>query len=150
MQIKHIMTTDVITATPDTPITQAANFLYTHGLTGLPVLDKDKKIVGIVTEFDFMGKGSNIHIPSYVEFIQSLTNLKYEKDKHTKEEFKQLASLKVKDIMTTHVFTMREDDEISEFAHVVTEKHINPIPIVNQDNQMVGIVSRSDVVKLFR
>lgn len=146
MKVKEIMTKKVITARSDTPIAIIAELLWKNHFTGLPVVDNNLKVLGIVTEYDLLSRGEHIHIPSYIKFLKQF---KAGKTGEAKQEVKRIQSLLAKDIMTAPVVTVTPDTTVAESARIFSEKRINPLPVVNQAGKLTGIIARSDVIKLF-
>ncbi|MFH7880598.1 MAG: CBS domain-containing protein [Candidatus Aenigmatarchaeota archaeon] len=62
-------------------------------------------------------------------------------------EAKKLAKLKVKDLMTKKVFYVRPEDTIEEAARIMSEKDVKRLPVIDENNNLVGIISRSDILK---
>lgn len=147
LKVKDIMTKDVVTIQADMPMTDAANLLVTRGFTGAPVVDQGN-VVGIVTEADFLTRDGAVHLPT---FLQMVTQFKvYKKDEERfKEEFQKFLHTKVRDIMTANVITVGPETTVEETAKLFASKHVNPIPVVHE-GKLVGIISRSDIVRIFQ
>lgn len=141
---KDIMTTDVITVDPETSVKDAANIMSEHGISGLPVV-KNNKLVGIVTENDLIIKDKKLHFPEYINVLGGIIYL--ESYKKFEEEFKKFTAVKVKELMTTDVITASPDDSIEDLATIMHQKNINRIPVVDNAGQMIGIVTRNNIVK---
>ena len=77
--VQSIMTRDVVSVKPDTPLQEAAEVLARHGFNGMPVVDEENKLVGIITEYDLVAKGSAIHLPTFQLILQNIKV--YNKDK---------------------------------------------------------------------
>lgn len=148
MQVKDIMTKKVITVNPETKIKKAADFLSKHNLTGLPVIDKKNKIVGIISEADFMTKNHHLHLPSYIQTLHALKTWD-RSDEKLKKEIKKLSNIKASEIMNTDVVVVSPKTTLKDLAVLFAEKRVNPIPITDKENHLLGIVSRSDIVRLF-
>jgi CBS domain-containing protein len=145
-QISDIMTTPVIAVKANTLITKVANLMIRNNLTGLPVINDQNQLVGIITEHDFLTREEHIHIPSYLSFLMELGQ---NRQSPIKNEIKKIQTLTAGDLMTKKVITLKPDDHIVKAAKILTEKKINPLPVVDNGGYLVGIVSRSDIVKLF-
>jgi len=145
MLVRDIMTTPVITVTEDTPISRAAELLEKHHLTGMPVVEGEK-VMGIITEGDFILKSLNIHLPSLVKILGDAAVRTHTKGVIGKE-YERLTEAKVKDIMTKDVITIASDRDITEAARLFTEKKVNPLPVIDGFYNLVGIVSRADLLR---
>lgn len=144
MRVAEIMSKEVVTVGPDTTIEEVAGLLTGKNISGVPVVDEDGKLKGIVTQKDLLYKDMEPRFPAVVELLGGLI---YLKGVHKyNEELKKLVATKVEDIMTKEVVTVREDARVEDVARLMVEKGINRVPVV-RDGNMVGIVSRGDVVK---
>src|SRR6056297_841908 len=141
---KDIMTTNVITVDPDTSVKEAANLMSEHKISGLPVV-KDNRLVGIVTENDLIIKDKKLHFPEYINVIGGIIYL--ESYKKFKDEFKKFAAVKVKELMTEDVVTVSPDTSIEDLATIMHQENINRLPVVDNSGQLIGIVTRGNIVK---
>jgi len=114
------MTLDVVTVQEDTPISKVAELLFDRNLSGLPVLDKQGKLVGIVTEYDLLRRSQQIHIPSYVKLLTQLRSA----GRAVAEQVKEIRNLKVKDIMTREVVVVEPEAEVAEVADIFSKQRI--------------------------
>ena len=147
MQVKDIMTKKVITVKTNTPVYEVARLIFEEHLTGMPVVDENNQVLGIITEFDLMSREKHIHIPTFLDLIKEFKI----KDKGSvKDKLKEISKLEASHLMTSPVVTISPETEIKDTAKIFAEKHINPLPVVDKNNQLVGIFSRADIVKLFQ
>ncbi|TSC79298.1 MAG: CBS domain-containing protein [Parcubacteria group bacterium Gr01-1014_29] len=147
LKVKDIMTKEVVTVSPDMPISEAAKILLEQNFDGVPVVDKDNKLVGILTEYDLVSKGSALHLPTFQTILQNLQVFRKDKSQFQKE-FEDISSLKVKDVMNNDPLTLPEGATFEETVAVFRDHHrVNPIPIINKENKVIGVVSRFDVLK---
>ncbi len=130
MLVKDIMTSDVLTVREDQSMLEARELLRGKNLISLPVVDDLKRIRGIIT-LDDIGKAS----PS-----DSSTLSRYEANY-------LLGRLKVKDVMRRTVVTVDADDTIEFVAYKLYKYRVNALPVVNTENKLCGIVSRSDIFR---
>lgn len=144
MKVSEIMRKNVITCEEDTPVKEVAKLLIENNLTGIPVV-KGKEIVGIVTEADLIMQRAKLHMPSYIQLLNSFLYL--EDPGEVEEELKKILATKASELMTTVVVTVDPDYSVEDIASLIEEEHINPVPVV-RDGRLLGIVSRADIVKL--
>lgn len=130
MLVKDIMTSDVVTVGEDQSMLEAREILRGKNLVSLPVTDDLKRIRGIIT-VDDIGKAS----PS-----DTSTLSRYEANY-------LLGRLKVKDVMRRTVVTVDADDTIEFVAYKLYKYRVNALPVVNKENRLCGIVSRSDIFR---
>ncbi len=141
---RDIMTTPVITVSPDTSIKELVRILGEHRINGAPVMDKDSRLVGIVTEADVVDQCKKFHIPSFFNFLDGIIFL--EDPSILEKEIKKMSGTTVGDICTTEVKTVAPDTPVQDIATLMAEEHIQTIPVMDGD-RLVGVVGRWDVVK---
>ena len=144
MKISEIMTKKVITSQATTPIKEVAQNIIDNNITGMPVVKGDE-VVGIITEADLIMQKAKLHMPMYIQLLDSFLYL--EDTKEIDEDLHKMLGLTAEEVMTREVVTMDADDTVENLATLIEEQHINPIPVI-KNNKLVGIVSRSDIVKL--
>jgi len=143
---KDIMTKEVVAVHPDTPLLDVAKILAEHNFDGVPVIDADGKLVGLVTEYDLINKTSAVHLPTLQVVLRNLPQFK-EEEAHFQEE---ILSLKVSDIFNKDPLTLSPDISYDDIIKLFREHHrVNPIPVVDNDNKVVGVISRFDVLRPF-
>ncbi|WP_118184508.1 CBS domain-containing protein [Paraburkholderia phosphatilytica] len=143
MQASDIMTTDVITVTPETSVYHAAALLTEHRISGMPVVDDEGQVVGIVSEGDLLHRietGTLRRQRTWLaEFLHSTRELAGE---YLKEH-----ALKVGDVMTDNVISVRPTSSLGEIADLLDRHHIKRVPVL-QEGRVVGIVSRSNLIHM--
>ncbi|MCK5533889.1 CBS domain-containing protein [bacterium] len=144
MQAKEIMTKKVFTVSPEMSISDVASFLLAQKISGAPVINKQGKLIGIVTEDDLIFQDKKIHFPTVVNILGGLIYL--ENFKHFDDELKKIMAQNVLEIMTKEVITIKEDTSVCEIATLMTEKQVHLFPVMDQD-RIVGIVGKADIVK---
>lgn len=144
MIAKDVMTRDVITVSPHDKVDQVAKILVDQKISGVPVLDENGNVVGIVTEKDLMVKAGDLKLPFYVTLFDSIIFL--ENPIKFNENIKKYTAVKVKDIMTTKVITVDEDTPIPEIVDLMSKKNVNRVPVVRH-RHLVGIITRNDILK---
>lgn len=141
---REIMTSPVITVTPDTPVREVVTLMLQHRISGLPVVDAENRILGIVTEADLIHKEDAVQArPPVIPWHGRSLWLERKVDRHDKSKAMTAAAL-----MTENVLTATEETGIRELAHVMVAHDVNRIPII-RDGRVVGIVTRADIVKVF-
>ena len=142
---KDIMTTDVIVANKNDIIANVANLLIREKIGGLPVVDEENKVVGIISETDIMKKESHVESPKMSNFLQGIIFL--DDMKRFEEELRAIAAYKVEDLMSKDIVTVKEDDTFDYVANIMINKSINRVPVVDKDNRLKGIICRYDIIK---
>ena len=143
LKAADIMTKDVITVKDETNIEELARLLIDHKISGVPVIDDDNKMIGIVTENDLIKKNKRFHIPTIVRLFDAYFLLDSGK---VEDEIKKMVATTVGEIYTKKVLSISEDTTLEEIATIMAEKHIHLLPVL-KDNEVVGIVGKADVVR---
>ncbi|CFX89990.1 Aldolase-type TIM barrel [Syntrophomonas zehnderi OL-4] len=145
MLAKDIMTKDVITVRPDDDVDKVAQLLLENRISGIPVVDGEHRILGIITEKDLMVKATELKVPFYLTLFDSIIFL--ENPIRFKNNLKKYTASQVKDAMTTKVYWVEEDVPVSEIAEIMRKERINRIPVVRH-GKLIGIVTRNDILKV--
>jgi len=142
------MTKEVITISPGTKVTEVARILFEHNFNGLPVVDGEKKVLGMVTESDLLADDSiGIHIPSFARLLADFNVLKMVKGEE-KKNLEAIVNATAESIMNTDCARAKPETSITELMKLFNEKHVNPVPVIDESGILQGIVARSDIVKL--
>lgn len=119
--VKHMMLTNIITATPSMTVEEAINILYEKHIGSVVLIDDDKKCVGIFTERDAIRL-----VAKNMELDQPLDN-----------------------VMTKNVITIQENSSINEVRKIVLTHKIRHLPVVNQEDRIVGLLSVRAILDQF-
>jgi acetoin utilization protein AcuB len=131
MLVKERMTRNPIFIRPDTPVTEAQALMKREKIHHLPVLDKEEKLVGIVTEKDLLYASPSVATTLSVYEMTSL-----------------LAKLKVEKVMSREVVSITEDVPLEEAARIMADRRIGGLPIV-RGKSLVGMITESDLFRIF-
>lgn len=142
---REIMTREVVTVGPGTPVTEAAKILSQNNIGGAPVVDDNGALVGIISESDLILRDVKLHFPTYIHFLDSIIYL--ESLNKFEEQLKKAVGAKVKDVMTTEVETVASDATVEDIATLMVDKDIDRIPII-KDSSVVGIVTKGNIIRL--
>lgn len=142
---KEIMTKKVITIKKDSSIEDLSELLVNNKISGVPVLDEDGALVGIVSEGDIIVQNSDLHFPRYFKLLDAIIYL--ESLNKFKESLQKHLATKVEDIMTAKVKTVSEDTPINKIADIMLDSRVNRLPVMDKNNKLVGIITRADIVK---
>jgi len=140
MRVKDVMTTNVICIGADEPVLKAARLMLQNRISGLPVIDKDGELVGIVTEGDFLRRselGTQRQRPKWLEFIVGPGRLA--------QEYTHSAGRKVEEIMTADPRTIGEDATLEAVVQAMERHHVKRLP-VTRAARVVGIISRANLM----
>lgn len=148
---KEIMTESVISIRADTPLKKAAEILDENSFSGVPVVDDDEILIGILSETDILRYtqqiiGQPLRDPHRV-FTKSKEVLHVDITHRGVEVIELVASTSIETLMTLDVISATEDTPIFEIVRLMKENNINRIPIVNERKQLKGIITRADVIR---
>ncbi len=142
--IAGIMTTDVVTVSPETRVPDVAKVLWEHNISGVPVV-KDRKVLGMITEFDMISRDTEYQAPLYVPFLDAYFRLP---GSVHEDQLRRILAITAADLMTAPALTVHPDATVQEVVTLMYKRRANPVPVVNDQNELIGIVSRSDVIHL--
>ncbi len=142
MKIKDVMTVDVLTVPTGKTLKETAQILATTGISGLVVVDDDRKVVGVISEADILFKersperrrGGSFAWLFFPDMIENEAKL----DARTAGE-----------AMSSPAITIGPDRPVGEAAAKMLDDAINRLPVVDDDGELLGIVTRADLVRAF-
>jgi CBS domain-containing protein len=138
------MTREVITISPEADITEAVKILLDKGINGLPVIDGEGHLVGILCQSDLVRMQKSLPIPSLFTLLDGFVPLS--SSALLDAEVKRIAASKVSDAMSTKVVTIEPDMTIDEIAALMVDKKFHTLPVTH-DGKLLGIVGKKDVLK---
>jgi CBS domain-containing protein len=133
MLVRELMTADPVTVTTTTPVKTALGLLAEHRITSMPVLGRKGKLRGVVSEADLI---KNLVRPD---------QRAHERPVHDEWLDRPLS---VSDVMSSHVLAVHPQDDVADVVQLLTSTTVKSVPVVEQDGRLVGILSRSDVVRV--
>ncbi len=140
MQVKDTMCVEVKTCKPDTPIKEIATIMCFNKISGLPVVDDDNNVVGVISEKDILCS----MFPDMRELVESGAKTDFEA---MEKDYGSILGKTVEDLMTKVVATVSPEMPILRAASMMWVRKIRRIPVTTEDNKLVGILSMGDVHK---
>ncbi|MBW2466719.1 MAG: CBS domain-containing protein [Deltaproteobacteria bacterium] len=141
MEAKDIMTTEVTTVSEKMTVREAADLLFKLKISGLPVINENEELVGMITEKDLIAMALPRYIDKLGSFAYILEAVPFNK------KLAEAAQVTVKDIMREKVITVSPETLLPEIARIMLTKRIRRLPVLD-NKKIVGIIARSDIVKL--
>ncbi|MEU0537213.1 CBS domain-containing protein [Amycolatopsis tolypomycina] len=132
-KVGSVMTTEVTTVGPDTPFKAVALLLATWNISGAPVVDEDEKVLGVVSQGDLLER----------EAPHGLLK------PGSRQAKRKAGAAFVADLMTAPAVVVRADDDVTVAAKLLEEHHFHRLPVVDDEGKLVGVVSRSDLLRVF-
>ncbi len=146
MRVTEIMTAQIATVEPETPIAEVARLMASTDISGVPVIDPaNGELVGLITEMEMIERQTKFGMPTYTRVLDA-TFVIAERD--SEEKLARILATTAGELMQETVYSIREDASIEEVATLMFERKVNPVPVISLDGQVIGIVSRSDIVRL--
>jgi CBS domain-containing protein len=135
--VKDVMTTRVIWVKKDTTFREMAAALREYRISAFPVLDDDRKVIGVVSEADMLNKEALVDEPGVFGGIL-----------HRRDQAKA-RGITAGDLMTTAVVAVHPDDTVEHAAKLMYDRGVKRLPVTDQSGHLVGIISRADVLSVF-
>ncbi|WP_448534182.1 CBS domain-containing protein [Parathermosynechococcus lividus] len=143
--VRDYMTPNPYTIRADAPITEAVKLMEEKQVRGLPVLNSNGTLVGLVSEADLIVREAPLEPPLYITFLGSV--IYFESPESFHQHLKKTLGQQVQDVMTPNPHTVSVDAPISEAARLMVTHHISRLPVLDHDGQLVGIISRHDLLR---
>ena len=144
--VGETMTPDPITVSPSTDLQDAIRLLADHRISGLPVIDEQKQLVGVISDTDLMWQESGVDAPPYIMLLDSIIYLQ-NPARHEKEIHKALGQT-VGEVMNDIPISILPNQTLREAAHLMNEKKIRRLPVISVDNrQLIGIITQGDIIR---
>jgi CBS domain-containing protein len=143
--VREIMRTDVPTVSPDDSVATVANLLVSTGLVGVPVVENDR-MIGIVTDSDVIAREADVDAPTVVPFLDAI--FVADAGRSFQEEVRHALAVNARQLMTSPVISIRDSATLSHIATLMVDEKVNPVPVLDDDDHLVGIIQRSDLVRV--
>jgi len=144
--VGEVMSPNPITVKPETPLQDAIKLLAENRISGLPVVDDSRKLIGVLSESDLMWQESGIEAPPYIMLLDSIIYLQ-NPARHEKEIHKALGQT-VGEVMSDSPIFLKATQSLREAAHIMNDKKIRLLPVIDPDtHQVVGILTQGDIIR---
>lgn len=141
---RDIMTQNVVTVKKDQLISDLSKIFMENHFNGVPVLDNDEKVVGVVTQGDLIEQNKNLHIPTVIALFDAVLFL--ESEKKFEDDVKKLTGSKIEDIYHKNPITVSPDTDLNEITTLMAEKDVHTLPVLDGD-KLVGIIGKRDIIR---
>ncbi|BDA66546.1 Predicted signal transduction protein containing CBS domains [Rivularia sp. IAM M-261] len=143
--VADMMSRNPVVVKRETSLTEAIKILAERRISGLPVVDDNGKLIGIISETDLMWQETGVTPPAYIMFLDSVIYLQnpatYERDLH-----KALGQT-VGEVMSKDPITIAPDKSLRDAAKLMHDKNIHRLPILDSEGQVIGILTRGDIIR---
>lgn len=142
----EIMDAEVPTVTPSDDARAAIQLLAEHDVSALPVIDAERRVVGIVSESDLVlsAEESDLHLPHFLNLMGGVVFVGSMKG--FEERLNKAFATQVSELMSADPICVAADDPATDVARLIAEKHHNHLPVVDADGRLAGLVTRADVL----
>src|SRR5690349_1181528 len=134
--VKDVMTTEVVAVRREVTFKELAATLRRYRVSALPVVDDRGKVLGVVSEADLLAKGALADVGVVAEVLD-------------RKDVRKAEGLTAGDLMTGEVVTVSPQDPVEQAARLMHFLKVKRLPVVNSGGELVGIVSRSDLLAVF-
>jgi CBS domain-containing protein len=143
--VAEVMTSPPLTVKPETPLKEAIKIIVENKISGLPVIDNNGQLVGILSESDLMWQETGIEPPPYIMILDSLIYLE-NPSRYEKEIHKALGQT-VGEVMSDQPISIKPDQSLKEAAHILHEKKIRRLPVLDDSGKVIGILTQGDIIR---
>lgn len=143
--VTSIMRRSIPQVSPTDTIATAARLLVKHQIPGVPVVESGK-LIGIITESDIISREADIEVPTPVPFLDAI--FMADAGPEFDEEMRRVLAVDARHLMTSPVFSVRSDATLTEVATLMADRGVNPVPVLDDELQVIGMVSRADLVRV--
>lgn len=145
MKIGALMVDDVVKAEYGTPFKEVARLLGEHRISGLPVVDEDEMVIGVISETDLMVRQAEGPAPDERGRPHWRSRLHISKGNDPDKAHARTAGT----LMSAPAITVRAESSIAEAARTMARRRIERLPVVDEEDRLVGIVTRRDLLQVF-
>ncbi len=137
--VKDVMMKTVITVKRDADLHEAARLLSERGISGMPVVDDNNRVIGVISEADLLTLAGMKREHTFKDILRTILG----------EPLPARVSggNRVEDVMSFPPITSRADDSVADVAKILDERRIKRLPVVDDQGKLLGIISRADIVR---
>lgn len=146
MPVREVMTTDVVSFTPDENVQDAMGRLVARGVDAGPVVDGAGQVVGMLSTGDLIVEEARLHFPTIVNFLGVNVTMPFSERK-LDESIEKALGATVGEVMTARPITCKPDDTIEDAATLMHDHDVSRLPVVDDKGALVGIIARGDIVR---
>jgi CBS domain-containing protein len=143
--VADLMSHNPVVVRSETPLKDAIAILAERRIGGLPVVDENDKLIGIISETDLMWQETGVTPPAYIMFLDSVIYLQnpatYDRDLH-----KALGQT-VGEVMSKNPITVSPDKPLRDAAKLMQDKSVHRLPVLDREGHVIGILTRGDIIR---
>jgi CBS-domain-containing membrane protein len=139
ISVSDIMTRDVVSVRKDAELHEVARLLSENKISGLPVVDEEAHVIGVITEADVLSMAGMKRQHTFKDILRHILGEPLPERRGRN---------KVEDVMTSPAITTKPDKDIKEVAGILDDRRIKRLPVVDDQNKLIGVISRADIVRV--
>jgi CBS domain-containing protein len=144
LKAKDIMTKDVISVTPDTEIIEVARLLLKKHINGVPVVDDEGNLVGIICQSDLISQQKKLPLPSFFNLLDTFIPL--DSPGKIGREVEKISAARAEQAMTPDPVTVNPQTGLEDIAAIMVNKNLHTIPVV-EEGKLVGVIGKEDILR---
>jgi CBS domain-containing protein len=144
LRAKDIMKKELLTVFPETHVTEAAMILLEKHINGLPVVDDEGRLVGIICQSDLVAQQMRMPVPSVFNLLDGLIPIG--SPATLEREVRKIAAIKVSEAMSSNPVTVAPETSLEEIATLMVNKNFHSLPVL-EAGKLVGIIGKEDVLR---
>jgi CBS domain-containing protein len=145
LKAKDIMSTDVVTLTPDTDIATAAKLLVEKHINGVPVINDDGTLAGVLCQSDLVAQQKSVRLPSLFTLLDGY--IAFTSNAEMEKEISKISATKVEQAMTVSPKTITPEATIEDIANLMINKKLYTLPVI-ENKKLIGVVGKEDILKV--
>jgi CBS domain-containing protein len=146
MAVSEVMTTDVVSFTPDQNVQEAMQLLIDRGVDAGPVIDDTGLVLGMLSTGDLIVEEARVHFPTVVNFLGVNVTLPFN-DRKLDESIEKALGATVGEVMSAEPVTIGPDATVEDAATFMHDGDLSRLPVVDDEGRLVGLVARGDIVR---
>ena len=144
--VRDIMRTEMVTIGPEATVHELVVQMRESDVSGMPVVDADGRLLGIVTEGDLVIEDADLRSPFKLQILGDVVS--FGGKRKFEERLRKMVGNLVSEVMTKEVLTVGPDEPVTHAANIMVDKKVNRVPVVDDDDIMIGIVARADIIRM--
>jgi CBS-domain-containing membrane protein len=144
LKAKDIMTREVLTVTEGTNIREAARMLLDRHINGMPVVDEDGALIGIICQSDLVAQQKQLDLPSMFTILDTV--IPFSPMSQFEREVKKISALTVGEAMTRDPYSVTPETGINDLANIMVDRGFHTLPVI-EGGKLVGVIGKEDVLR---
>ncbi|MCB0123614.1 MAG: CBS domain-containing protein [Caldilineaceae bacterium] len=147
MQVRDLMSSPAITVAPETKVQEIARIMREAHISGVPVIDANDALLGIITELSLIERSAPVKQPRYFAVLSGMIPVSLEEYREYREQVKLVLATNAAELMDDDPATVDPNDELGTLLAIMSEPEKTMLPVV-ENNRVIGVVTRTDLVRV--